>query len=31
LALTGGKVDFVLMDGTVEGSATLLTGNPKNL
>lgn len=31
LELTGDKVDFVLMDGTVEGSATLLTGNPKNL
>jgi hypothetical protein len=31
LSLAGDKVDFVLMDGTVEGSATLLTGNPKNL
>lgn len=31
LSLVGDKVDFVLMDGTVEGSATLLTGNPKNL
>jgi hypothetical protein len=31
LSLSGGKVEFVLMDGTVEGSATLLSGNPKNL
>jgi len=31
LALAGDKVDFVLMDGTMEGTATLLTGNPKNL
>ena len=31
LALTGDKVDFVLMDGTMEGTATLLTGNPKYL
>jgi len=31
LALAGDKVDFVLMDGTLEGTATLLTGNPKNL
>jgi hypothetical protein len=31
LSLRGDKVEFVLMDGTVEGSATLLSGNPKNL
>ena len=31
LSLTGDKVEFVLMDGTVEGSATLLSGNPKSL
>ena len=31
LSLSGDKVDFVLMDGTTEGSATLLPGNPKNL
>jgi hypothetical protein len=31
LSLVGDKVEFVLMDGTVEGSATLLSGNPKKL
>ena len=31
LALSGDKVDFVLMDGTMEGTATLLNGNPKKL
>jgi len=31
LSLSGDTVKFVLMDGTVEGSATLLNGNPKNL
>ena len=31
LSFAGDKVDLVLMDGVVEGSATLLTGNPKNL
>lgn len=31
LALAGDKVEFVLMDGTREGTATLLTGNPKKL
>jgi hypothetical protein len=31
LALTGDRVDFVLLDGTVEPPATLLAGNPNNL
>jgi len=31
LSLSGDKVEFVLMDGTVEGSATLLPGNPRKL
>ncbi|MGH6959992.1 MAG: hypothetical protein ACREE7_05870 [Dongiaceae bacterium] len=31
LALAGDRVDFVLMDGTMEGTATLLTGNPRKL
>jgi hypothetical protein len=31
LSLSGDKVEFILMDGTAEGWATLLSGNPKNL
>ena len=31
LSLTGDRVDFVLMDGTLEPAARLLSGNPDNL
>jgi hypothetical protein len=31
LALTGDRVDFVLLDGTVEPPARLVKGNPENL
>jgi hypothetical protein len=31
LALTGDRVDFVLLDGTVEPPARLIKGNPENL